>query len=50
MNNTNINNNLIKNRNDNLFYNTKLIPQSKESFNIEEVINSTKKLSSNFID
>jgi hypothetical protein len=50
MNNTNINNNLIKNRNDNLFYNTKLIPQSKESFKIKEVINSTKKLSSNFID
>ena len=49
INNINTNNNL-KNRNDIIFYNNKINPQSKESFNIEEVINSTKKLSSNFID
>ena len=50
MNNTNINNNLIKNRNDIIFYNNKINPQSKESFNIDEVINSSKNLFSNFID
>ena len=49
INNINTNNNL-KNRNDIIFYNNKINPQSKESFNIDEVINSSKNLFSNFID
>ena len=50
INNINNNHHLRKQRNDMLYYNNKMIPQSKESFNIDEVINSTKNLSSNYID